>query len=110
MKEILEEAVIKGNLETLYNLVSALRAEDDRLEEAYEQARYGMLIPFDINRLIEGHCITKRKQGIIIINNNVYTLEDYWTEKELRTQTLRLALIQHLREEEEPIAPRGIYA
>lgn len=105
-RDAIEERVIVGSIEELWKIIRALKTESNTLEEAYQTAKRGINIPFDINHYIKGHYIEKFRTKTVEIAGLSVWKEPFWKEIDTREDHIRYALLNHLKKKS-TIKPRG---
>lgn len=102
------ESVVTGSMKELWSTFINLDGEYAEYGEDYEKVRYGIKVHFEIQDLWEETVRLKRrdKEGKVMINRKIYTLEEFRTEKEERRKIMVNAIMENL-DNKTPIKPRG---
>lgn len=98
-KEVAQR-VITGTMQELWDTFITLEGEYKGFEDEYEDVRFGYEVKFEIYDLWEetNGIVRKDKSREVIINEEVYGLEDFRTEKENRRKTMITAILENINE------------
>ena len=101
------EKVAGGTIQEMYNVFITLFGEYDEFDTDYEKVRNGITVEFEIQDLWENttRITRKDKMGKVIINQKVYKLSDFRTEKEMRRKIMAEAIMNNLATQQ-TIEPR----
>lgn len=114
MEEMSTTEIMKLDLDTAYKLFVQLQHEDITNEtpytrkeynEAYIEIRFGIELNFDIYTIINEHYTPKIKGGKLIIDDQLFSFREYYTELEQRESLAKKFLIDALTQNE-PMEPR----
>lgn len=87
--------IVNADLQTLFNLMEAVKEENKELEEAYDKLKYGINIPYHIEWNLREIHETRERQGTVILKGKIYDIEEWWDEEEERRTIARRALMNY---------------
>lgn len=100
------QEIIQGDLQTLYNLLEAIKEDTPELQEAYRKAKHGITIRYHIMHNLKKNYLDRSRSNEIQLGDTLYPLEAWWDEEENRRAIMRKALLEHYTEDEKPYEGR----
>lgn len=94
------QSVIEMDLQEAYEFFLICKEENEKLEQDYDEIRYGINLEIDIHDIIDGNILVKPKQQKvrILTGTDTFSLDEYRTELENRKSRIKKAILENMEE------------
>lgn len=95
MTNEIQQSIIEGGLQTLWNILSKDKHLTPQLRTAYEKVKWGTQLRYHIEWNLRKLYNERARAQEIELNGTIYPIEAWWDEEKTREDIARQALEEH---------------